>query len=256
MAERKRDLTTWASLLLLAVAPFLLAAQEAEEEPDSVSLNFTVLRIGKADFSGVKVEDANGDVIELNFKRIQRSDPVEYAGVNPITFFREIPAPTLDDPNAVQRIPVAQYLAPPELDEALLFFRPARGGDKTSLEFEIVGMDDSLRAFPKDSVIVINAADVPLFGRLGDANVKLVSGANPAISFRNYLNGEFPVGFAVQTEDGPKLIFENQLEFEEDYRIILLLAPPRREGSIRLNVYSIPQLLRERQPAIAASDAG
>lgn len=254
MAERKRNLVL-RILLLLTLASSLVHGEKTQEDQEYVTFDFRVLRIGSGDFSGIKVEAQPGEVTELAFKRIQRSDLVQYAGINPVTFFREIPAPTLDDPNAVQRVTVAQFLVPQSLDEALLFFRPALPKDGDGLPFEIIAMDDSLSAFPKDSLVAVNASDVPLFGILGGDQLNLVSGANPAISFRSFLNRDFPMGFAVQTEDGPKLVFENQLQLEKDYRIILMLAPPRREGSIRLNVYSIPELIRDEQPT-QEPDAG
>ena len=54
--------------------------------------------------------------------------------------------------------------------------------------------------------------------------------------------------FAISTKDGPKLVFENNLDYSEQYRVILMLAPPRRQSSIRIQAYSIPEFVEEAPP--------
>lgn len=186
------------------------------------------------------MENAFGEVVELDFRRIQRSEPVEYSGTNPIPFFREVPAPTMDDPDAVRRVPVGSFQVPEGWREILLFFEyePKKAAP---MEFQLYGMDDSLRAFPEDTMVTFNASGVPLIARLGEDDMAIRDNANPPISYRRFLNSEFPVGFAAETGDGPKFVFENKMDFSPNERVILMLAPPRREGSIRLNVYSIHQ---------------
>lgn len=109
-------------------------------------------------------------------------------------------------------------------------------------------MDDSLDAFPQDSVLAFNASGVQLLARMGKENLRIVQGANTPISYERFLNKQMEVAFAVETEDGPKMVFENLLEFSDDHRIILMLGPPLRPGSMRMMVYSIPQFLEPPTP--------
>ncbi|MGE9295435.1 MAG: hypothetical protein ACQKBV_04020 [Puniceicoccales bacterium] len=231
----KNALTT---LILLLMAHSVLAGDNAVS---MVSVDFSVLPVGQGDFDGVKVEAQPGVVSELKFRRVQRSSPIQYHGPNPIVFFREVPAPSPEDATAIERVLVARYEVPSGIDEALLFFRAA--GEPVGSRFSVQGMDDSLEAFPGDSMVAFNATGAPLIARIGEDDHRVRPGANAAVSFREFIDEGIPVGFAVETDDGPKLVFENHLDYAENYRVILMLAPPRRQGSMRLMVYSIPETL-------------
>ncbi len=228
---------------MLIAQTMIVKAQETAES-GFVSLQLSFLKIGNGSFEGIKVETQPGEVTELSLSRTRISEPIDYSGPNPIIFFREIPAPTLDDPNAVRREPLAQYLAPTTVKEGLLFFREKQPTSTEPWLYEVYGMDFSLKAFPEDSLVTVNSTNFKLIGRLGKEGVSINEGANSAISYKQFIKDQFPVGFALETADGPKILFEKNMEFTENYRIILVLAPPRREGSIRLQVYSIPDLLR------------
>jgi len=248
MVIRKRHLTAAAALLL--ATPGASGAAEATPETGPARLDFATLKIGREEFEGIRYAPSPEAASEpLDFRLVQRSGPYPYRGPREIVFFRERPAATPEAPDAVERTPVARTTVPREWRRALFFFDRIEGeaDRKNRLPYRVHAMDDSLEAFPRESVVAFNATGRTLHGRLGDRRLKLPPGPSEAIPF-GAADGGLPAGFAVKTPDGPRVVFEHRLDFSGAYRIILMLAPPRREQSIRISVYHIPQYIGRAAP--------
>lgn len=240
-----RDYTGRWRLLALAVA--LLAAggtalSGRDQEPE-VAVQLKVMRIGRGDFSGIFVQPSErGEPQELSFSRHRRSQAIQYTGPGRIVFFRFAPPPEPDAPPL--RLPVAVF----EIDlenpvrELLLFFLPVPNPEQRKAGeplFQLFGMDDSFEAFPRDTAIIFNATGATLYGQVNRRNQVFSAGASKPFA----LNRDFNAAFAVETRDGPRLVFENTLEFSEDLRAIVMLRPPSRARSIRIESYNILERL-------------
>lgn len=249
MANGKRNLGA-ACCLLLLFACLSSHALNAEGEAESrTSISFSTLLLGKDDFEDIRFFQGQNNIsAPLEFRLVQRCGPYTYSGPREMVFVREIPAPTDEEPEAVAYEPVARVNIPKGWDEVLFFFEELAPGEvdkEGKLPFKVHMMDDSLSAFPAGSLVVFNACGVPMAGKVGKERARFAPGPAEAINFSNTRDSVLTAAFAIETADGQKLVFENRLEFSENYRIILMLAPPRRAGSIRIQVYNIPQFIEQ-----------
>lgn len=232
----------WILFPPLLLLPLALPAQPTDEdEPPTVEITIKTMAIGRGDFDGVLLQaEEDADPVALSFSRYRRSDPVEYKGTVPLVFFRQTPNPNPEEPPV--RTPVATYSMNPDnpVEDLLLFFLPLPEPDPaTGFPFKVFGMDDSLAAFPRDSAIIFNATGALLYGRVNGDEQVFRAGASQAFP----LGRDFDAAFAVETRDGPKLVFENVLQFSEDLRAIVMLRPPNRARSIRIVSYNIIERL-------------
>ena len=52
-----------------------------------------------------------------------------------------------------------------------------------------------------------------------------------------------PVAFLVETQQGSRFVYEKDLQYKENRRVILLLEPPRRKGSYKIQATSLIEIL-------------
>jgi len=241
-------------LWLLPATPGSAQVDEAEAIP-TVSVTLKTLSIGRGNFSGILVQAEEGeDPVPLTFSRYVRGAPVEYEGPADIVFFRQQPNPVPDLPPV--RTPVGVVSMDPNnpVEEALVIFypisaeeaggaRPAPIGQdlvaQYTPQFKIWVMDDSLEAFPRDSLMVFNATGARLFGSVIGREMVIPAGATGPFG----IGRNFTAAFAIETQDGPKLVYENVLEFSGEKRVIFMLRPPKRRGSLRIQAYAITENL-------------
>lgn len=223
-------------------------AQTTEGDVETrTSISFSTLRVGEGSFGDIRYFSSEAEISEpLDFRLVQRSGPYSYSGPREMVFVREVPAPNAGNPEGFTYQPLARINIPKGWNEVLFFFEelePDAAARNGGLPYKVHMMDDSLSAFPVGSIVVFNACGARLAGKVGDKRARFNEGPAEAIDFSKAKNGALTTAFAVETADGPKLVFENRLEFSENYRVILMLAPPRRTGSIRIQVYNIPQFV-------------
>jgi hypothetical protein len=247
MATKRRNLKGSTLLLALFFLPFSALTGQSDADEVAVSLEFRTLQIGQGDFGKIHYLSQSGEPSEpLTFRRVQRSGPYSYRGSPTIQFFRIIPSPTIEDPSAVLYEAVARATVPKGWSEVLFFFErlpDSRIQENDGLPFKAHMMNDSRSAFPPRSLTVFNACGARLVGKLGDQSMQFGYGPSEPVVFRSNNGRPFSTAFAVETSDGPKVVFENDLSFDGEHRVILMLSPPRREGSIRIQAYNIAEYL-------------
>lgn len=210
-------------------------AQQPTEEPTR-TISFWAYRVGSGNWSGIRFESRTGEVDTLSLGKFMKGRVHEYEGPARLVFFREVPAPTPNEPDRVERSPVAQALLPAGLEEAILVFTSSKG--ETAEEFRIHVIDGG-PAFPANSIRVFNATGVRLAGKVGRENKYFNPGPSEAFSLEPFLERSIPVAFLVETREGPKFVFEKALEYAENRRVILLLEPPRRKGSYKIQATNL-----------------
>ena len=251
-----------ASGFWLLSATLSVAQVDEEEAIPTVSVTLKTLSIGRGSFSGILVQAEEGeDPVPLTFSRYQRSAPIEYEGPAEIVFFRQSANPVPDQPPVRTPVGVVSMDPANPVEEALVIFLPLSpeeaGGPVVSPlgqglqpqytpQFKLWVMDDSLEAFPRDSLMVFNATGARLFGSVIGQEMLIPAGATGPFD----IGRNFRAAFAIETQDGPKLVFENVLEFSGEKRVIFMLRPPKRRGSLRIQAYAITENLEDLEPVV------
>jgi hypothetical protein len=212
-------------------------AQESTEQP-IIKAEFTVYSLERLQDLKFIHGDREG-ATALEFFSSARSRLYEYEGPNPIIFFRETPAPTIEDPNAVNRTKVAELSLPDEGGEFLFIFFPDPNRDNK--KYQIYPLDDSKSEFPNGSIRLFNATSFQLEGVFGQNKINLAPGPSEAyrVSGRSMSLG---LGFRYAGEfytsyDGP-------VELETNSRGLFMLFPPFVKGSATLQT----RYLRDSEP--------
>jgi hypothetical protein len=84
---------------------------------------------------------------------------------------------------------------------------------------------------------------VRLVGKVGKDNMYFDPGVSQPFSLAPYLNKGIPVAFLVETKEGPKFVFEKELEYANNRRVILLLEAPRRKGSYKIQATNLIEMV-------------
>ena len=239
MAQSRRYLIRQLLLTIAVGAVFRapLLGDASLEQPEHRTIQFSVMRIGRGDFKNIAVAPRYCDASELSFSRGRRSPTFTYQGPNPITFIRT--------DAAGEPTPIAQANIPDTVQHALLFFRPKpEPVPDNSWAYSIEVMDDSVQAFPNNSLILFNATGQQLQGKVEAHIHALALGPSQPIRLPGNARARATmISIAINTRDGPKLAFQNTLQFPHNHRHILMLAPPPRTGSLQISAYIIQQAI-------------
>lgn len=216
-------------VLALLFGVSLLGGQSTIDEKESLlRVNFSVFSFKR--LSGLHY--LKGDLnkgIPLKFYTSDRSPVYKYEGQNPIVFFRETLAPTELDPNAVERVKVAEIAIPkPGGDYLFIFFQ----NPKTETEsFRIFPLEDSLATLPYGSVRFFNSTTHQLIGRLGKNDISI--GAGPSKAYR--LKGSnHTLDYGFEFDGKFHMSYQSPFQLSEDMRGIFMVSPPFIKGSALL----------------------
>lgn len=205
------------------------------------SLSFWAYRVGNGNWSNIHFETSNGETDTLSLGKFMKGRIHQYEGPAQLIFFREQPEPLPEDPDHMARIPIAFSQIPSGIQEAILIFTAAPAGSKGEFSIHLVDADPS--AFPANSIRVFNATGVRLAGRVGNENKYFEPGISSSVSLNPFLEQSLPVAFLVETSEGPKFVFEKTLEYAVNRRVILLLEPPRRKGSYKIQATNLIEIV-------------
>ena len=201
----------------------VLSAQ-AEEAP-IINVDFTVYSMQRLK----ALHFLHGDRAEsspLTFYSSARSEKYQYEGVNPIIFFKETPAPTPENPDAVTRNKVAEVNIPTPGGEYLFIFFSDYRGDQEA--YKIYPLNDSTQALPYGAIRLFNATSFTLEGVLGKERIKLEPGPS---KFYRVGNGLVSLGLGFRHGDKFHQSFNSPLELNNDARGLMMIFPPFVKGS-------------------------
>jgi hypothetical protein len=231
-----------ANLILILCCGLAVSGYAQTTTEPTRDISFWAYRVGNGNWSGIKFEARAEEVDTLSLGKFLKGRIHEYVGPARLVFFRERPDPTPAEPNRVARDPVAQTLIPSGLQEVILIFTEA---PKNGPEEFLVHAIDGGSGFPANSIRVFNATGVRLAGKVGNQNKYFDPGVSEPFSLEPFLNQGIPVAFLVETKDGPKFVFEKDLEYAENRRVILLLEPPRRKGSYKIQATNLIERIQQ-----------
>ena len=215
-----------------------IKAQEPKEEEPIIEAGFTVYSLKRLQ----NLKFLHGDRKEassLEFFSSARSKPYEYIGPNPIIFFRETPAPTIEDPKAVNRTKVAELSLPEEGGEFLFIFFPDYSRD--SEKYKIYPLDDSRSELPTGSIRLFNATSYQLEGVFGRNKINLAPG--PSEAYR-VTGNSMSLGLGFRYDGKFHMSYNGPVELETNARGLFMVFPPFVKGSAILQT----RYLRDSKP--------
>ena len=212
-------------------------AQESTEQP-IIKVEFTVYSLERLQDLKFIHGDRKG-ASALEFFSSARSSLYEYEGPNPIIFFRETPAPTIEDPKAVNRTKVAELTLPQEGGEFLFIFFPNSNRDNE--EYQIYQLDDSKGELPNGSIRLFNATSFQLEGVFGRNKFNLAPG--PSEAYRVSGNS-ISLGLGFRYEGKFHMSYNGPVELETNSRGLFMVFPPFVKGSAILQT----RYLRDSEP--------
>ena len=187
------------------------------------------------------VYDDEGGVeksLPLSFKTSGRSRAYDYKGPNPLVFFEEEPAPSVDDPLAVKRTPVAQLPIPAGVDEFLILFYRNPQYPESGLKYRLRAVDVRADSIPAGYISIFNSTRQKLLGAIGEevqpgdpGVLEVIPGINRPVPI--HPKGSVKLAFEFKNE-GWQRVYENTFECRSDERLLLVIFPPRFPGSADL----------------------
>ncbi len=220
-----------------------LVAQPASEP--SRSIEFWAYRVGNGNWSDIRFENGDGEVATLQLGKTVKGPIFEYRGPSQIKFFREVSAPTAANPHNLTQGTIAQVIIPSGLEKGILIFTANPDDPKSGREFQVYLINADPGEFPANSLRVFNATGVRLAGKVGRETLYFEGGASEAFSLSPFKEEGIPVAFMVETRQGPRFVYERDLHYREDRRVILLLEPPRRRGSYKIQATNLIEVVDE-----------
>lgn len=225
-----------------------LNAQSATAEEPLIKAKFTVYslkRLKELNFLHGDLQNAS----PIEFFSSARSPVYEYEGLNPIVFFREIPAPTAEDPNAIQRKKVAEVSLPQQGGEFLFIFFPSQNRSKEN--YKIYPLNDSKSALPIGSIRLFNATPYELQGVLGGDKIKLAQGPSKAYQVRG---NSMSLGLGFKHGDQFHMSYNGPVELEKDSRGLFMVFPPFVKGSAILQTRFLREAEAKPKQTVSAAE--
>lgn len=224
----------------LFLAGLALTQAWAESTPAGAR-QFTVLAGGEANWQGVSYQRTTAEAVPQAFSHQRRSEVQKAAG-DTLVFTRERIDPATAKP---VRVAVARASWPAGVRTALLVFVPRATVGADGIEFDVLATDDGEEAFPADTVRLLNLAPVPLLARLGEQNHEMKPGVSPPIRLADAAakgGSSLALAVGMRTEAGLVPLYLGPIEIRPLSRVLVLVLPPRVEGSrkVRVNVITQP----------------
>jgi len=235
-----------------------LAAPCFSQEVATTEFEFKVFGVGRDDFEGLYYH--NGETFEpLDFHRTHRSIRT-YAYKGPAVFgvYVRNPDHVVTNPQSQPFIKISESLASGRAKRQLIIFAASslnREVSNPERRFTLYHIDDSPEAFPRNSIIIVNTTGAELYGRLAETQITLPRGYSEAIPYSSgNSGGATKIAFVLRTSEGPRLVMSNDLKIPENRRIVLILEPPRRPGSMRIAVRMLSQSIFPRDEGEETTD--
>jgi hypothetical protein len=230
---------------LITAFIFVLCTPGFAQEVATTEFEFKVFGVGHDDYEGLYYRSGKG-FTPLEFHRTHRSmDTYTYEGPVSFGIYVKNPSYVPTNPESQPFIKVSESLAPIDAKHQLILFAASplnRGVEDPDRRFTLFHIDDSPEAFPRNTIIVVNTTGAELHGRVAEARISLPKSYSEAIPYTSkHSSGSTRIAFALETQEGPRLVMSNEMDLAENRRVLLILEPPRRAGSLRLAARMLSQ---------------
>ena len=226
----------WMIVLILGVTAISLKATVNPEatEKKTFKVAFRVYGIPSGDFKNIGFSPDAKKFNSVPFKAKQRSTQFEatLSSENPVLAFYRKQTTALEQPDAPVFSKVGSVRLESGMQDVLLIFIP-NPADDSNQKFLIHKVPDSKNAFPTGSLSILNLTGTEIIGKFHQTNVKLKSGfCSPAGALS--AEGQTFVQIAVPSPSGYHMVYRHHLRIHPEKRALLILSPPARRGSLRI----------------------
>ncbi|MEC8405531.1 MAG: hypothetical protein VXZ08_05540 [Verrucomicrobiota bacterium] len=217
------------------IAVSLFAQNEA-----LIRTKFRVMPVQSAKWTGIYYKpEVNAPMQELKFQSLSRSfNRYSYYGVNPIIFYRE--NGRNDDGELTYKEVGKTSISN---NQTLIIFVPNAANNLS--EFNLISLDDSPKGLPNNHLSFINITGIQLACRFLEKNQFLKPGLTGPISLQEAINENVFIGLAIQDGDRARVILKNNWYFYTGNRHLILLLPPKKPGSYKIQAYRISEFVGE-----------
>ena len=217
------------------IAVSLFAQNEA-----LIRTKFRVMPVQSAKWTGIYYKpEVNAPMQELKFQSLSRSfNRYSYYGVNPIIFYRE--NGRNDDGELTYKEVGKTSISN---NQTLIIFVPNAANNLS--EFNLISLDDSPKGLPNNHLSFINMTGIQLACRFLEKNQFLKPGLTGPISLQEAINENVFIGLAIQDGDRARVILKNNWYFYTGNRHLILLLPPKKPGSYKIQAYRISEFVGE-----------
>lgn len=187
----------------------------------------------------------DGEAFEpVRFNPYGRSEKISAAVGQEMHFYRSLEAADLGASPAYR--PLASLALSSGVTDFLFLFISQRSHSNRdgSEGVAVFALDDGRRAIPADHLTFFNATGLPLHGSINDSAVHLGLGQSRPIRI-DPEGGAVALALSVVHEGASHPVLINRLRFSSSRRTLLLLLPPRRAGSLRIQSFRISELSPE-----------
>ena len=236
-------------LIAFVAASLLLSGPAASAQPATAATRtFTVLAGGAGDWKELYYAAGSGnDYVPLTFNRQRRSPALPGPRNGSILFYRRLTNPETGKP---EYRTVAQSTWPSEVKTALFIFMPRTAAAPAEPQFDVFACDDGFDTFPPETLRVINTTRATFKARIGREYLDIPPGPTRTFTTTPYIPANedvpdpgMPVYLAVKNDNGAYLLYDAPLSVSNRTRVLLIVLPPSKAGSSRIQVRAIHQMI-------------
>ena len=224
-------------LICLSLFMAILSISHAQE---LLTVEFRAFNLRPGNFTDIYFKDPAGVLIKLNFKKKSRTEvyATKISAEDNFLYLYPKRSPGLEES---QLLPIARTWIDSKWKSPLLIISEISTND--SVRYSITAFEDSSVSFPYGSLKVVNLAGGKIIGSIGGNRVTL-NNSQASRSFELNDDGKILVTIAGESSRRHHLLYKNTLPLNEDSKSLLILRPPRRNGSVKI----LGQLLLEYRP--------
>lgn len=194
---------------------------------------------GRGHFDDLLYRASPSKVAPLSLARGRRSVVHDYIGPDAFQLLREDGIDELGRPR-YRVVSVTDLPLSPEV-LALLIPNPSWDEGQTDIpEFLCFAVDDRNSSIPWNKLTFLNLTGAEMAGVIGNEQIRLGAGLSEPIDLEPYFGKkDILVGLTVRYLDSQRIVLESRQRFEPDVRLLYVLLPPERAGSLDIGAFKI-----------------
>lgn len=199
-------------------------------EDEFHSFKFSAFCLLPGDYSGLHFLNSEKEWTEISFKSKSRSNLYE-AEVSTknltLTFYGDVQGGI--DP--AYRPLIASVQINPQWKSVLLIF--SKQSAPESGPYTVMALDDSATVLPKGHLRIVNLTGADIMGAIDNSRIEL-NHLSASKNHRVQTNETTQVAIAAESKGRTHLLYKNTISVSRQSRSLLILRPPKRNGSVKI----------------------
>ncbi len=191
---------------------------------------FRAFSLMPGNYSNIHFLNSENNWEEITFKAKSRSKSYQAqvsTDSQTLFFYDTVVTPEVTS----ERRPIASVRINPAWKKVLLIF--SKSADNTNETYAITAIDDSESALPVGHLRVVNLTEWPIVGAIDNKRISLANGYTSR-SQKVAKNERTEITIAAESSIRAHLLYKNTLHVSALSRSLLLLRPPKRNGSVKI----------------------